>query len=158
MDKYRSFDRLKKSEQLEKDYAIDVRNGSAKYVILAPHGGGIEPGTTEIADHIAGAVFSYYSFSGIKKKGNKGLHIASERYDEPEARRLIASSDVAITIHGAEGDDQNIYIGGLNDKLIYTISVALQAAGFPVSESVPLNLAGRAATNICNICKTNQGV
>lgn len=158
MDKYQSYNQLKKNEQLDKDYAIEVRSGSVKYIIMAPHGGGIEPGTTELADQIAGDVFSYYSFSGIKKKGNKKLHIASERYDEPIARLLVESSDIAISIHGAEGDDQNIYIGGLNDKLKKTMSAALQKAGFPVSHPVPLSLAGRDPNNICNACKTNQGV
>jgi phage replication-related protein YjqB (UPF0714/DUF867 family) len=157
MDKYQSFDQLKKNEPSDA-YAIDVRPRSLKYVIIAPHGGGIEPGTTEIARHIAGDLFSYFSFSGTKITGNKELHISSDRYDEPAARELVESSDIAITIHGAKGDSQNIYIGGLNDKLISAMSVALREAGFPVSRSVPSNLSGRGPNNICNVCKTKQGV
>ena len=157
MDKYKSFAKLYENEQSDA-YKSDARVASSKYVIIAPHGGGIEPGTTEIADHIAGDVLSYYSFVGVKDKGNKVLHIASEKYDEVQARRLVESSDTAISIHGEGGDDQNIYIGGLNEKLINKLSTALQKAKFPVSKKVPPNLGGKDPNNICNGCKTKQGV
>ena len=51
---------------------------------MAPHGGGIEPGTTEIAEAVAGHEHTFYSFSGVKARGNSVLHITSSRFDEPE--------------------------------------------------------------------------
>ncbi len=158
VEKYKSFELLKSTENEGQDYVIKVNNRSSKYVIMAPHGGGIEPGTTEIAKSIAGNVLSLYTFSGIKRTGNKDLHIKSELYDEPRALRLVNSSEVAIVIHGCEDNDKNVYIGGLNDQLMKKISDALNEAGFHVKPSVQSHLAGKHPNNICNACKTNKGV
>jgi len=38
---------------------------------MAPHGGGIEPGTIDIADAIARSEYTFYAFQGIKKRGIK---------------------------------------------------------------------------------------
>lgn len=43
----------------------------------APHGGGIEPGTSEIADAIGGERGSFYTFGGLKSSGTADLHITS---------------------------------------------------------------------------------
>ena len=67
MDKYKNFTELKKYEKEGKDYIINNRNIDSEIAIMAPHGGGIEPGTIDIADEIAGKDFLFYSFSGIKE-------------------------------------------------------------------------------------------
>jgi phage replication-related protein YjqB (UPF0714/DUF867 family) len=42
---------------------------------VAPHGGAIEPGTSEVAKQVADNDLSLFIFEGIKPKGNKRLHI-----------------------------------------------------------------------------------
>ena len=54
MEKYFCYRDLKMHEVQDRDYRIDFRYGCSKIAVMAPHGGGIEPGTTEIADAVAG--------------------------------------------------------------------------------------------------------
>src|SRR5258705_12941810 len=61
-DKYRNFAELARNEVSGVDYRILVRRGMAAFAIVAPHGGGIEPGTSEITLAVAVEDFSYYSF------------------------------------------------------------------------------------------------
>ena len=64
-DKYSSFAVLARHQIEGQDYRILFRKRNGARVIIAPHGGGIEPGTTEIADAIAGNDLSFYAFEGI---------------------------------------------------------------------------------------------
>ena len=69
-NKYKRFFELKQKEQYGVDYVIQFRKGPSGVLVVAPHGGGIEPGTSDIADGIAGRKHSFYCFKGIKKFGN----------------------------------------------------------------------------------------
>ena len=151
MDKYSSFIELKKSEENTAYKIRHNRGDSSKYLIMAPHGGGIEPGTSELAERIAGQKFMFYSFDGTKKRGNKILHIASERYDEEQAVRMVQDSDIVIAIHGAKGNDKKIYLGGLDKDLKNKLASAIKESGFPVEETnIPRGLHGKSHKNICN--------
>ena len=57
-DKYPDFDTLSRHETAGVDYQILARRSRAGFAIVAPHGGGIEPGTSEIADAIGLADYS----------------------------------------------------------------------------------------------------
>ena len=48
MDKYRNFQELKRHEKEGTDYEICARKGSSGIAVMAPHGGGIEPGTMDM--------------------------------------------------------------------------------------------------------------
>jgi phage replication-related protein YjqB (UPF0714/DUF867 family) len=157
VDKYKSFEELRKNEP-PKNYVVDCCDRSSKFGIIAPHGGGIEPGTSEIAEHIARDTLSYFVFKGVKNKLNKDLHIASKRYDEPQARSLVQASDIAVSIHGEEGNNEKVYIGGLNANLISELTTVLEASGFSVSKTLPAGLAGKDPNNICNDCKSKEGL
>src|SRR5918912_1062843 len=76
-DKYPNFEVLSRNETSGIDFRILVRQAAAAFAIVAPHGGGIEPGTSEIADAIAAEEFSFYAFEGLKSSGNGVLHITS---------------------------------------------------------------------------------
>jgi poly-gamma-glutamate hydrolase-like protein len=76
-------------EQQAGNVADKYRNFAA---LVAPHGGGIEPGTSELADAIAASDLSFYTFEGLKPSGNTDLHITSTRFDEPMCLTLLASS------------------------------------------------------------------
>ena len=52
--------------------------------------GGIEPGTTELAQVIAEkGGYNYFSFKGIRSKGNNELHVTSTHYDNKQALDLV---------------------------------------------------------------------
>ena len=51
-DKYACFEDLSRHEVSGVDFGVRVRQARAPFAIVAPHGGGIEPGTSEIADAV----------------------------------------------------------------------------------------------------------
>jgi len=53
-DKYASFQILASMERENDDFRIRPVGRRAATVVVAPHGGSIEPGTSEIAEAIAG--------------------------------------------------------------------------------------------------------
>ena len=60
-DKYASFQELERGER-RGVYRVRSCLRRATIAVIAPHGGSIEPGTSEIARKIAGADFSIYAF------------------------------------------------------------------------------------------------
>ena len=82
-DKYANLTVLVSSESTDA-YSKSTRNGGSRVAVAAPHGGGIEPGTSEVALAIAGADLSYYLFEGRKAEGNGDLHVTSTNFDDPE--------------------------------------------------------------------------
>lgn len=66
-DKFRTFKELAENRRLAIDYRIRVKDLGAPCGILAPHSGWIEPGTSEIAEAIAGTNLSLYAFEALKK-------------------------------------------------------------------------------------------
>jgi phage replication-related protein YjqB (UPF0714/DUF867 family) len=97
---YRSFEELKSRELEGKDYQIRSHLRDERVLIMAPHGGKIEPTTTMIAEAIAGENYSCYSFEGLKDEGNGVLHIESHLFDEPRALQAVKEADFVITVHG----------------------------------------------------------
>jgi phage replication-related protein YjqB (UPF0714/DUF867 family) len=149
-DKYPSFAELAKSEKLGKDYeVVVVPRPESSVAILAPHGGGIESGTSELAISIAAADHNLFIFSGRKSCGNGGLHIGSERFDHPDCVVMLSRSSIVLGVHGCRGEAQ-IYVGGLDDPLATLLTHHLCAAGLPATTECPRHLAGRQQRNICN--------
>ena len=158
MDKYSTYADLKQNEKEDEDYTILYREIDSKFTIMAPHGGGIEPGTIDIADDLAGCDYTFYAFKGLKKSGNKILHINSANFDEPIAVRAAQNADIVISIHGAKDRSQMVHIGGTNEALKQHIMHALRQAGFDAAISEIPGLRGIKTENICNRCKTGKGV
>lgn len=161
MDKYSNFAELAANERSGVDYRIRVENRGTPVVIIAPHGGRIEPGTMEIAATIAGGTLSFYAFEALRTAGKRGsLHITSARFDEPQALALVGGAQKAVAIHGRadDGDPLTVGVGGLDAALREEIVAALAAAGFETVVVTQGNLAGRDAANICNRGVTRAGV
>ncbi|WP_363349232.1 poly-gamma-glutamate hydrolase family protein [Methylocystis echinoides] len=161
-DRYDSFAALAAREIEGAHYRIRVAQRASPLAIVAPHGGFIEPGTSEAALAIAHECFSFYCFESLtlRAKGD-GLHITSTRFDEPQALQLVAASEVVIGVHGRKnGDDgASVWVGGLHEALRDSICAALLDSGFrakPVGEGHPL--AGRDPRNICNRGRCGAGV
>jgi phage replication-related protein YjqB (UPF0714/DUF867 family) len=157
-DKYPDFATQSEHETAGVDFGILLRRSRDSLALVAPHGGGIEAGTSEIADACAGAGFSFYAFEGLKRSSNGSLHITSTRFDEPLCLALIAGSKVVVTIHGEESPGRRVFLGGLDDELAGRIGEALRAAGFTVARHPNPALQGREPTNLCNRGKSGAGV
>ena len=157
-DKYNSFQELTIYEKEGIDYKILLREGISGLAVIAPHGGGIEPGTDIIADWIAGTEHSFYSFMGIKSSGNSDLHIKSEQFDEPRGIKIARASDIVLSIHGCNGNEEVIYIGGRHEELMEEIQERLNQTGFTALRSLRQELKGRKLENICNQGRSGSGV
>ncbi len=125
---------------------------------MAPHGGGIEPGTIDIADAIARSEYTFYAFQGIKKTGNKILHLNSNRFDEPVGLNISNNAFIVISIHGSRDKGEMVLIGGKNKELKQKIMHALRRVRFRAVISEVPGLRGIKSENICNRCKSEKGV
>ncbi|MCD4817967.1 MAG: poly-gamma-glutamate hydrolase family protein [Candidatus Cloacimonetes bacterium] len=155
---YHNFKHLSKKEIEGKDFAIESQFVNSEISIIAPHSGGIEPGTYEITKAIALDDLNYYIFSGIKEKNNQKLHIPSEKFDEPIAIYLANKSKFIITIHGCQGDSDIIHIGGLDEFSKEIISQELFSAGFVITQAKSGYFSGKNPMNICNRSMQRKGV
>lgn len=156
-DKYRNFAELAAAEIKTVDYKIKCENRESNILIIAPHGGGIEQGTSEIAVAIAGEEFSFYCFEGKKETGNEDLHITSTRFDEPTALELVKQSEIVVAIHGLQEEKEVIYVGGRDRELKMEFISALTQAGFEAKEDNSHH-AGTFSSNICNRGTSGKGV
>jgi phage replication-related protein YjqB (UPF0714/DUF867 family) len=156
-DKYRDFLHLGAHEVKDVDYCIRTRSAGG-ILILAVHGGGIEPGTSELAKAIAAGDHSFYLFEGLKRGGNHELHITSANFDEPVCLAMLAEADRVVTVHGAERDDAVVLIGGLDKPGIQRMSTSLRSSGFAVKSPDKPRLEGWSRTNVCNRGRRSKGI
>jgi phage replication-related protein YjqB (UPF0714/DUF867 family) len=157
-DKYNNFNQLLAYEKKDIDFRRRVKQRNSGWLIIAPHGGGIEPGTSELAVAIARFNHSLYTFEGIKKSDNKTLHITSTQFDDPQLLKLLNSSKGTIAIHGSSGNEQIAYVGGLQDDIRDKIIAQLSENGVQATISSNPSLQGRGIDNICNRNSIGKGV
>ena len=141
------------------DFTVSVqRRPESPLAILAPHGGGIEAGTSEVARAVASSEFNLYLFEGIRKSGNyAALHLTSHRFDEPRCLTLLSACDHVVTIHGCRGDTPRVLLGGLDAELKERLCTSITAAG------IEARLDGHRfhavhPRNICNRGRRGAGV
>jgi phage replication-related protein YjqB (UPF0714/DUF867 family) len=148
--KYASYAELARHEALGEDFGVTVvaRTG-ARVLVIAPHGGMIEDGTSEIAGLIAGEDHSLFCFEGLKPDGrNRELHITSHRFDHPDCVALAARHDRVVSVHGCRGVAR-IFLGGLDVELMHAVAARLAAGGFDAVRDGH-QYPGRHPLNICN--------
>lgn len=157
-DKYKNFAELAAAEQEGQDFRKVVVKRDARVVVIAPHGGGIERGTSEITTALAGSEFSLYCFEGIKRQGNfEWLHITSTNFDDPDCVRMVEQSGYVLAVHGCVGKDKTVFVGGRNDLLKSNMIEALSSTGFKAVKDTT-NHSGREINNICNRSGGGGGV
>lgn len=157
-DKYSSFKQLFRKERSGTDFTITSLEGQTNTLILVPHGGGIEPGTSELGQAIASHDYSLYDFKGIKATNNKDLHIASTVDSEPIALKIVRSSERTISLHGCKGKEEIVYIGGKDSTLGKTIAKQLANVGIVAKIATQDHIAGTSDSNICNKNLRMKGV
>ncbi len=157
MTSYTSFKELADHEREGQDYRIRIELRDPRILIMAPHGGKIEPTTAEVAEAIAGIDYSFYSFEGLKTD-SRMLHIESHLFDEPRALQAAQKADVVVTVHGQLNQKEEfVMVGGLNDSLRSKIATQLHAASFQTRPPTE-GLMGSDPMNICNRGRLRQGV
>jgi phage replication-related protein YjqB (UPF0714/DUF867 family) len=156
-DRYSTFKDLEANERLGIDYRIRVHDRGTPLAILAPHGGWIEPITSEIAGAIAGTDISFYAFEALRDGPHDNFHIASHLFDEPKAVDLVGRCRTAIAIHGRQNDGkESVWLGGRATFLRDAIGASLREAGFHAEPNG--KLPGLDRTNICNRTLSGEGV
>lgn len=155
--KYCSFAALASRELDGRDFKRIVKKEHSNIVVIAPHGGGIEPGTSEVAEALAGSEFSMYCFEAIRLSGCRDLYVSSVCFDEPMCVQLVESSEVVVAIHGCMGQHKVSYIGGIDESLVTSTIGALRSAGFSAERGLG-QYSGRDRRNICNKGNSGKGL
>lgn len=156
-DRYPDFATLAAAHEQDRDYRITVQDRGTRVVILAPHGGTIEPETASIARAVAGNDLSFYLFEALHAGAHGDYHITSHRFDEPRALALVAGADTSIAIHGRKDDGTDtVWLGGRDEILRDAVGDALRAAGFEAALNTALP--GVHPSNICNRTRSGTGV
>jgi phage replication-related protein YjqB (UPF0714/DUF867 family) len=160
-DRFNSFAELARHRKEGKDFTVFTRKAAnSDIAIVAPHGGMIEPGTSEIAQTAAGQDHSLYIFDGRAATSDEAfedLHITSTRFDEPRCLAIITPSKTTITIHGCREKEPLVYIGGLDQPLGKKLCDAFNKAGIKALNENH-RFPAKSPDNICNKNKTSQGV
>ena len=94
-DRYRNFADLAAHEVEDIDYAVRCLARHSPVTVIAPHGGDIEPRTSEVARTMAAERYNLCCFEGLQAGRPHGdLHITSRHFDEPlsaiKTHRLVS--------------------------------------------------------------------
>ena len=161
--------RYKRHERFDDDLVQQV--DPVKTAIIAPHGGGIEPGTSELCLAVAGyhpatlevtppggVTYDYWMFEGLRPGDNDELHVTSTRCDDGVARSLCGGALNALTLHGCtttaaqqpEGKEI-VLVGGRNQALKQYLLEAFAVEQVEAVDALPVRaLNGDDADNIVN--------
>ncbi|WP_416905125.1 poly-gamma-glutamate hydrolase family protein [Micromonospora echinospora] len=146
--------------------------------VLAPHGGGIEVGTSELCLAVAGyhpatlaptgpgvPGHDYWIFEGLRGSDNGELHVTSTGCDDPQARSLCGGARFAVSLHGCTAAQvglpdtgQAVVVGGLDTVLRGYLHEEFAAVGVTTLDgSDHPDLAGVSPANIVNRTLTGAG-
>lgn len=156
-DRYASFAELAAATKEGEDWRVVERDGTTDLLVLAPHGGGIEAGTSELAVAVAGDDHALYVFEALRAKEPDELHLTSTRFDEPRCLARLRVAGRVLTLHGCAGAAPKALIGGRDEALGARVTAALRAIDV-VTEAASGDLAGDARTNVANRGKSGAGV
>ena len=158
MDRFKSMKELENVTVENEDWEIETDDKDSSVSILAIHGGGIEPATTELAQVIAdkGIIIIFLLRDYVVKAiMNCMLHLQITMTHK--LLKLLKKVKRAIALHGCKGEDSVAYLGGNDQQLIDILSDALSDVGIKVQEA-PNTMAGKQDENIINLTKNNAGV
>ncbi|MFD7325171.1 poly-gamma-glutamate hydrolase family protein [Streptomyces sp. NPDC059875] len=166
------------------DYAKDGPSAPVRSTaIIAPHGGGLEAGTSELCLTLAGYTLvdpgvepqavpgvpqrDYWMFETLTSPGQP-LHVTSTNCDDPAALAVCGNNLYAVSLHGYSPDDnalaKRILIGGRDQRLIGNLAWAFNKHGLNSTLGVTVVVAGANAelngddpANIVNRTRTGAG-
>jgi len=156
-DRFDSFQDMSAHMHQDVDFRLRYDDRGTSVIVIAPHGGTIEPGTSQIAQAIAASDLSFYAFEALKDGPHGDFHITSHRFDEPTALGLVGRATSAVAVHGRKDDGTDtVWLGGRATVMQAAIGVSLRAAGFGAEANQ--TLPGRHRSNICNRTLSGAGV
>lgn len=141
--------------------------------VIAPHGGGIEKGTSELCLATAGYhpadyryvgqgnLYDYFLFEGLLSSGNGDLHVTSSNYDDPHAQMICRGVKKVFAIHGCRDEQTSnleIHVGGLDLNGINILVEELSAHGIPAIHTSDDMLNGDLPENLTNLGYSGAGV
>ncbi len=131
-DRFASMQQLLKELPASENYSLQVqRDFRSRVKLFAPHGGCIEPCTGPLVMALTEKGFDSYVFHGVRKKDcYRTLHVTSVHYDEPACLDLAAEAEVAVAIHGCDGREEFIEVGGGNTELRESLEARLRSGGY----------------------------
>lgn len=134
--------------------------------IVAPHGGGIEPGTSELCLAVAGyhpaslaptggPAYDYWMLEGLLSTDNDVLHVTTTHCDDAMALSLCGGARTALSLHGCTTAAANglgeVLVGGRDAALRGLLIAQLVAGGFgAVDATGHASLGGMAPENLTN--------
>ncbi|MFA6028211.1 MAG: poly-gamma-glutamate hydrolase family protein [Elusimicrobiota bacterium] len=131
------------------DWSVSVEDRRSSFTVFAPHGGALEPGTSELARVLAGGDWNLYLFESLRQGRSRRIHLTSAKYDEPRALELAARSRRAVSVHGSRDAGEKACLGGSSAALRERAAMGLRAAGFEVEEPCR-RLPGKTPANLVN--------
>jgi phage replication-related protein YjqB (UPF0714/DUF867 family) len=153
------------------DDGLPEKCAVAKTTIIAPHGGGIEFGTSELCLAIAGyhpatlavppgtgVTYDYWMFEGLRASDNSELHVTSTHCDDGVAVSLCAGALNVLALHGCTtaqaelpDDAKTVLVGGRNATLKQHLLDEFAAAELDAIDAVDHDaLNGDEPANITN--------
>ena len=163
-------DVLAKGHVPGRDFRVAFGDGKIdRCLMVAPHGGGIEPGTSEIMRAVAQlGDWAWYEFAGFLRQGNKeGLHITSTEFDEPTLAGLLPKAGFVVAFHGAShAHEPVVYVGGKwklgRELVIESINAFSTEHGVRAADATEhdaaAHLCGLQESNITNRGRLTEGV
>ena len=161
---------LQRGFVLGRDFRIAFGDSKIELCLLiAPHGGGIEPGSSEIMRAVVETGgWAWYELAGFLRKGNReALHIPSADFDEPTLRSMLPQAGFVVAFHGAsESGEPIVYIGGKwklgRQTVTASINEAFREHGIRAADAigcgVVAHLWGLDNSNITNLGKRAEGI
>jgi len=147
--------------------------------IMAPHGGSIESGTTELALATAGFTtgfngqlaaagsYDYFIFNGTNPGNLNGrLHVTSSQYDDVVALELVRNSLISLAFHGCTDGQpaastgpgyKACLIGGRDEPFKQLLEERLRGVGFNAYITDQEMLNGDLPNNIISKNKRKAG-
>ena len=128
--------KLRNREREGVDFSIRVMPRETSAAIIAPHGGMIEPGTSDIAAAIAGNDYGLYCFEGLRDRPHSDLHITSANFREPKCVELVAECNLVVAVHGMDGKERQLVgVGGLDQTCAMQFASASKRQDFRLRSS-----------------------
>lgn len=155
-ERFRSFSELAAVYTEGVDFSRTAVVRRSPFAVVAPHGGNIEPGTSEFARMLADGLTSFYAFESRLPEANQDVHLTSARFDDPLCLDVVSISRIVITVHGCRGDYEGVFIGGRDARLGNQILGALKRNDIPAARDIVHP--GMDALNICNRGGSHAGV
>ena len=156
-DEFDSFEQLARTYREGRDFTVRVVRRASPYAIVAPHGGKIEPGTSQLAKAVAGEEHSLYLFEGMKRDENGRLHITSDVFNEPRCLEIVRTATTVVTIHGMKSAMPEVQLGGLDESLMQRLEVELGTLAISIRRAIDPRIAGTRQNNLCNRGRSRRG-